>query len=142
MASLVPAQTIAQGIQRIKETFPEDPVTACAIAFGESFPNNGINNNPKTGDFSVGWFQINLFNPARETKSFDNSLTNPVKKIHWDKAQGKTLGEKVAWLQIPENNLKVARIIFEGSNPKNASFNPWGAYRNSSFNRHIERCKQ
>lgn len=155
----------AQGRALIKAAFPENPVVACAVADAEGFPNNlGINFSHV--EHSVGWFQINLFAwDSRRVPKAQKDKENPLpahdtllgltweqihtlnpraKKVHWDKARGNTLGEKTAWLQKPENNIAVGRMIFKG---RRNTFSAWSAFtipdKNGvlPFTRHLESCR-
>lgn len=124
VATATPAQLVAL----VKKTFPEDPITACAVAYGESLNNpKGINKSQI--EHSVGIMQINLMRHSDG------------KKIHWSKVPGETLQEKEAWLQVPENNLKVAREIYEGRNKSKMHFGDWSAFTNGSYKRHLSKCQ-
>lgn len=57
-----------------------------------------VNDNPDTGDYSIGCFQINLYG--------DNALTRPSE----------------TWLKVPANNVAYAYKLYQAS-----GWNPWGA---------------
>jgi len=117
-ATVDPAQLVAL----VKKTFPEDPITACAIAYGESLNNpKGVNSSKI--EHSVGIMQINLMRHSDG------------KKIHWSKVPGETLKEKESWLQVPENNMKVARQIYDRQ-----GFQPWSAFTGGSYKKHLSKC--
>ncbi len=78
--------------------------------------------NPNRGECSVGLFQINL--RSNDCKG---------KLVHWDKAEGETLEEKIAWLQIPENNIKVAYQIYKAQ-----GFYPWSTFTNGKYGKYLE----
>lgn len=95
--------------QMIVEAFGKDAKTALCIAKAESGinptrENRGVASGKYKGECSIGLFQINL-------KS--NGCTG--RAVHWAKAKGETLEEKVEWLKVPENNIAVANQIFEAS---------------------------
>lgn len=82
----------------IRKYFGKDAETAIKIADCETtgcgdhkYDAYIINDNPKTEDYSVGVFQINLFGKL--------ALTRP----------------SVEWLQNPENNIQFAKTLFDGS---------------------------
>ena len=114
----------------IIEVFGEDAPRAIAVAKAES----GLNPNREAikdaghyswssptypGECSIGLYMINL-------KSDGCKGTN----VHWNKVPGETLEEKIAWLKVPENNIKLAKKIYDAAGK---SFNPWGAFTNGSF---------
>jgi hypothetical protein len=112
----------------IIKAFPEKSLVAQAVAKAESGLNpnrEGIHAAGKydwssdtyKGECSIGLFQINLAEDGCKGR-----------KVHWDKAEGETLEEKIAWLKVPANNIKVARQIYEES-----GFKPWSTYTNGSY---------
>lgn len=113
----------------IIKAFPEKSLVAQAIAKAESGLNpnrEGIHeagkhewsSNTYKGECSIGLFQINLAEDACRGK-----------KVHWDKVPGETLEEKIAWLKVPENNIKIARQIYEAR----GNFSAWSTYTNGSY---------
>jgi hypothetical protein len=60
-------------------------------------------------EHSIGLFQINLYNSQ--------------KNVHADRIPGKTMGEKIQWLENPFNNTLYSYWLFTHS-----GFNPWTAY--------------
>lgn len=123
--SLDETQTI---LVEIIKAFPEQSLVAQAIAKAESGLNpnrEGIHEAGKyewssdtyKGECSIGLFQINLAEDACRGK-----------KVHWDKVPGETLEEKIAWLKVPENNIKIAREIYEAR-----GFKPWSTYTSGSY---------
>ena len=72
---------------------------ARAVMLAESGGNPGIvNNNPRTGDYSVGCFQINLYGNLRNTRPSE------------------------AWLKNAANNVSYAYKLYQSS-----GWTPWGA---------------
>lgn len=67
-----------------------DPSLPLAIAFCESgFRADAVNDNPTTGDYSVGVFQINLFGNLAKERPSEEWLKDARNNITWafDKAQ-------------------------------------------------------
>ena len=57
---------------------------ALAVIFAESGCNPAnLNNNPSTGDYSVGLFQINLYGRNALTRPSEEELKNPTTNIAW-----------------------------------------------------------
>jgi len=74
-----------------------DKALAYKIMMCESGGNpNALNDNPKTGDYSVGLFQINLYG--------DNAKDRPSED----------------WLKVPENNISYAYELY-----KKGGFSHW-----------------
>jgi len=97
----------------IKTIFGKDSDLAIRVQHSECSPAN--RNYPRCvyhtdREYSVGIFQINLFNK-------DHS-------IHAGKIPGETMAEKIEWLKNPYNNTLVAFKIF-----KDSGFYPWSAYK-------------
>ena len=57
-----------------------------------------LNNNPNTGDYSVGCFQVNLYGSLRNTRPSES------------------------WLKVPANNVAYAYKLYKAS-----GWSPWGA---------------
>lgn len=56
--------------------------TAIAVARAESGLNtNALNNNPATGDYSVGCFQINLYGANAYSRPSEQELRDPVVNV-------------------------------------------------------------
>lgn len=113
-------QTPNTDIERlVLETFGVNQYdTAMCIIKHESGANPTRENLGKArvgyrGECSIGLFQINLAS---------NGCAG--KKVHWNKAQGNTLSEKIAWLKVPENNVKIAKQLFDAS-----GWNPWTTFK-------------
>lgn len=126
--STTPTPTVAlesttQSVEDIiREVFGEDAEVAIAVAKAESGLNPNTTNFAER-DCSVGLFQINL------AHDFCNGI-----RVHWNKVPGDTLDEKVAWLQIPENNIRLAKKIHDASN----GFTPWSVYLNDVHLKFLE----
>lgn len=113
-------QTTKTDIERlVLETFGADNYdTAMCIVKHESGANPTRENRGRarggySGECSIGLFQINLAS---------NGCVG--KRVHWNKVEGNTLEEKVEWLKVPENNVRVAKQIFDSS-----KWSPWSTYR-------------
>ena len=117
----------------IRDAFPEDPETAVAVAMSESsliptktlFASKGKHSwtsETYKGECSVGLFMVNL----RE-----NNCTG--KLVHWDKVPGETLEEKIEWLKVPENNISIARNIYDSR----GGFSAWSAYSGGGYTKWI-----
>lgn len=120
--------SLSQVEKIVRETFPEEPTVAVAVAKAESGlnpnrENRGKANGKYKGECSIGLFQINLRSDGCTGK-----------KVHWDKVPGETLEEKVEWLKVPENNAKIARDIYDG---RGGNWYAWGAYTNGSYKQHL-----
>lgn len=112
----------------ILAAFPEDGLRAQAVAKAESGfdPNKenfgragSIPSLPNyKGECSVGLFQINLAQDGCQGEW-----------VHAKNIPGKTIEEKIAWLKVPENNIKYAKEhLYEAQGWK-----PWSAYTNGSY---------
>jgi hypothetical protein len=101
-------------VKYIYEIFgPKDGKIACAIAMGES----GLSPKAKlvwSRENSRGIFQINI--------------QSDYAKVHYARIPGKTLEEKITWLENPSNNTLLAYWIFEKS-----GWHPWTAYKTGSY---------
>jgi len=86
----------------VAKYFPANQVNnALAVMKGESGGNpNSINDNPRTRDYSVGLFQINLYGKLAKSRPSE------------------------AWLLIPENNIAYASRVW-----KNQGWTPWSYAR-------------
>lgn len=98
--------------------FGKESKVAIAVSRHECGPTNKdyprcVNHSDV--EYSVGLFQINLYN-----------------KDHWvhaSKVPGKTMDEKAEWLKDPMNNTLIANKIYKDWN----NFNSWSAYTNGSY---------
>jgi|GEM_PF-1396322 len=86
----------------VAKYFPANQVNnALSVMKGESGGNpNAINDNPRTRDYSVGLFQINLYGGLAKSRPSE------------------------AWLLIPENNIAYASRVW-----KNQGWTPWSYAR-------------
>lgn len=107
-------------IELIRNAFPEDPNVAVAIAMGES-SLDPTRTHKDYKECSIGLFQINLAKGDCAGK-----------KIHWDKVPGETAEEKIAWLQIPENNIKIARQIYDAQ-----GWVPWTVFTSAIYKKFL-----
>lgn len=116
----------------ITQEFGEDAEIAIAIARAESGLNpnrEGIHIAGKhtwssatyKGECSIGLFQINLASNACNGKW-----------VHASKIPGETIEEKIAWLKIPENNIKTAKEIYKAS-----GFNPWSTFTQGTYKKYL-----
>lgn len=78
-----------------------------------------------TGEYSVGWGQINL---AR--------MGGKGNKVHWDKIPGDSLSQKTLWLQDPENNLFAMHLVWLG---RGKSFSAWSAFTSGNYLDQLDR---
>jgi len=70
----------------IKRIFGKDSDNALKIADCESgFRPDRVNDNPKTKDYSIGLFQINLFGDLAKTRPSEQALKDPETNILWAK---------------------------------------------------------
>src|SRR3990167_1673591 len=102
-----------QIIAYIKTIFGRDWKIACAIARSESGLRTDANNTSKI-EISIWIMQINL--------------KSEYAKVHYDRVPGKTLEEKIAWLEVPENNVLMGYWIYTKS-----GFNPWSVYKTGAY---------
>lgn len=100
----------------IYEVFDDEYETALAIAKAESGLKRDKENKSEV-ECSIGLFQINL------AKDYCNG-----KWVHAGKVPGDTMDEKIEWLKNSENNVDMARRIYERS-----GFYPWSVYLNQVF---------
>lgn len=101
----------------VKTIFGRFANVAIAVSKNECSPLNP--QYPKcvyhtSQEYSVGLFQINLFNASHW--------------IHAKKVPGETIEEKAEWLKNPMHNTLVAYKIFSDS-----GFNPWTAYTSGNY---------
>ncbi len=83
--------------------------TAYAVCMAESHGiASAINNNPYTGDYSVGLMQINLYGRLRQTRPSEEWLLNPV------------------------NNIQYAHQIWRAN-----GFKAWGAYNSGAYLKYL-----
>lgn len=101
LVSSVPTYTVEQWRSEVaKYDWPVDNVLKTMQ--GESGGNpSKLNNNPNTGDYSVGLMQINLFGKLAKARPSEE------------------------WLKVPENNIAYAYQMYASSK----SFCPWTAAR-------------
>ena len=112
-----PLKTIGTIEEEIRKVFGIFSNIALAVATAEShLKPNAILKTPR--ECSVGLFQINL------ARNYCRG-----KWIHAGKVPGKTMDEKIKWLQNPINNIKIAKQIFDAS----GNFNPWSTYANGDY---------
>jgi hypothetical protein len=116
-------QTLEEKKDYIKYKFGKNYKVACMVAYGEGLRSNHTNSSPV--EYSVGTFQINL------AEDFGRG-----RKVHWDKVPGGTLEEKELWLKNPKNNIDLAHKMSNGGE----NFEQWGAFSNSSYLKHEEKC--
>lgn len=58
--------------------------TALAVSFAESgYDVNTLNDNPSTGDYSVGCFQINIYGANARTRPSEAELKDPAVNVAW-----------------------------------------------------------
>ena len=110
-------QAIITEIQRV---FGDKWHTAYAVAQAELGWNRAdwpTYVNKSSVECSVGVYQINL------AKDHCNG-----KWVHASKVPGKTMEEKIEWLQDPINNIKIAKQIFDAS-----GWSPWSAYTSGRY---------
>jgi len=105
----------------IRTIFGKDAKVALAIQRVECNPKNKT--YPRCvyhtdHEYSVGIFQINLFNKSHW--------------IHAKKVPGKTMEEKIEWLKDPYNNTLIAHKIFSDS-----GFQPWAGYTGGRYLDHM-----
>lgn len=109
--------------------FGDEWKIARAIAMAESHMNwsrEGIHRAGRhswssedyKGECSIGGFQVNIAADACNGK-----------KVHWSKIPGETLEDKIAWLKVPENNIKIAYEIYKAR----GNFTAWSTYTNGKY---------
>ncbi|MHA1400179.1 MAG: hypothetical protein ACTSQE_07505 [Candidatus Heimdallarchaeaceae archaeon] len=131
-----PTKTPNKPLNEIEElihnAFKDEGDIAVAIAKAESRLNpnrEGIHKAGKhkwssdtyKGECSIGLFQINLASDACNGRP-----------VHASKIPGDTLEAKIAWLKIPENNIKIAKQLYERQ-----GFYPWSTYTNGAYEREL-----
>jgi len=95
---------------KVRRVFNEEPDFAVKMAKAESSMRaEVINDNPKTGDYSVGVFQINLYKDLAKSRP------------------------SVEWLQIPENNIQFAKGLYDSCKTKTG--NGWKCDWKTSWNK-------
>lgn len=58
--------------------------TALAVAFAESgYDTNTVNDNPATGDYSIGCFQVNIYGANARTRPSEAELKDPAINVQW-----------------------------------------------------------
>lgn len=68
-----------------------------------------VNDNPATGDYSVGLFQINLYGKLAASRPSEE------------------------WLKVPENNIAYAYTLY-----KEGGWNVWSAYKTGAYLKYYE----
>jgi hypothetical protein len=107
--------------QYVKTIFGSDARVAIAISHNEcgplrpEYPKCVLHSEV---EYSVGLFQINLYNSKQW--------------IHAGRIPGQTMEEKVEWLKNPFNNTLYAYWVFQ-----NSGWNPWSAYTNGNYLRSL-----
>lgn len=101
----------------IRTIFGKDARVAIAVSHNECSPQH--RDYPACvlhtqHEYSVGIFQLNLFNERHW--------------IHAAKVPGETMDEKIEWLKNPYHNTLVAYKIF-----KDSGFHPWTAYTSGNY---------
>jgi len=124
--SITPAPTIMPEKQKdienyMRTIFGSDARVAVAISHNECNPSNA--KYPEcvlytSAEYSVGVFQINLYNAKQW--------------IHAGRVPGKTMEEKVEWLKNPYNNTLYAYWVF-----KTSGWDPWTAYTSGNYLRSL-----
>lgn len=66
----------------MKYDWPIDTAVKVMTLESHNVPTK-INNNPSTGDYSVGCFQVNLIGAMRNTRPSEQSLLNPAVNVKW-----------------------------------------------------------
>ena len=98
---------------KIKATFPEEPEIMLAVAKGES----GLRNEASS------WCCHGILQIHEE-----------VHKAKIPNEHNKTKEDRIAWLRNPDNNLKIARILYDASGK-----GPWEAYTNGSYLQYLQK---
>jgi len=118
----------------IRETFGDNGELAIAIGMSEShliptrtlFASKGAHSwidDSYKGECSVGLFMVNLASDNCEGK-----------RVHYDKVPGNTLQDKIAWLKVPENNIKFAKKLYD----ERGNFTAWSGYTGGGYKKHME----
>ena len=93
----------------IKEVFGKNADVALAVAKAESgLDPLQVNDNPKTKDYSVGLYQINLYGRLKESRPSEE------------------------WLKDAKNNIDYAKSMFDSQ-----GWQPWSAYKNGHYKRYL-----
>lgn len=105
----------------IRTIFGKDSRVGIAVSHNECNPAN--KQYPycilhTDAEYSVGIWQINLFNAKHW--------------IHAKKVPGTTMEEKIEWLKDPYNNTLIAYKIFSDQ-----GFGPWSAYTSGNYKRSL-----
>lgn len=75
-----------------------DTRIARAVMLAESGGNpNAVNNNPRTRDYSVGCFQVNLYGNLRKNRPSEAELKNPEINVRWSYNLWKSTGWARSW---------------------------------------------
>lgn len=94
---------------------------AHAVMMAESSNNpQNHNDNPTTGDYSIGCFQINLKGTANLNAKYRDSV-----RVGYTGA--KTVSDLALWLKNAENNVAVAHIMWSDQ-----GWRPW-AYQTCKY---------
>lgn len=114
-------QTIEEWINHY---FGEQAKIALAVAMCEGAKSGVLYPdlvNSTEVEHSVGVFQINI------AKDFGNG-----EWVHWDKIPGKDLTAKTDWLKIPENNVAMAKRIYN-----ERGWYPWTCWTNGDYLKYL-----
>lgn len=131
----LPEETTDEIKQLLKIMFREDHEVAWAVGMSESgmgsektlmvrAGNYEWSHEGYKGECSVGLFMINLAEDGCHGKW-----------IHAGKVPGKTMEEKIAWLKIPENNITIAKYIYEHAGQ---SFGAWSGYTGDGYKKFLK----
>ena len=111
--------------EKILNKFGDDGELALAIAKAESGLNpKAMNTNTRTGDYSIGLFQINLIG-----KLFDGRLKRARHLGYTGEAKREALTE---WLQDEDNNIEYAYSM-----SRTNGWNAWSTYKRGDFNKFL-----
>ena len=105
----------------MRTIFGSDYRVARAISHNECSPGNRaypecvLHTN---AEYSVGLFQINLYNASQW--------------IHAGRIPGATMEDKIAWLKDPYNNTLYAHWVYTTS-----GWNPWSAYTSGNYKKDL-----
>lgn len=114
---------------KIRDAFGDDGELAIAVGMSEShlIPDKTLiakaghyswSSPTYKGECSIGLFMINLAEDGCEGRH-----------IHASKIPGATLEDKIAWLKVPENNIKTAKKIFDSR----GNFTAWSGYTGGGY---------